>query len=706
MQRLSLYWKYATRSLARGGQRTLLAIFCVAVGVMAIVALQLVGNMVNGALTGNIREGNGGDIAVRSDITPLSSQQVSTFDQLKASGTLTVYTAVVNQQATTRDASGQTQFYSLFAADPASFPLVGAPVFTTPSNGSLASLLHDNTVVVTDALLTQLHLHVGDSISVTVSTDGRILPATIGGVIATAGFFNSPEMLVALADYQALPSSAGLPVTYNAVYANVPGDTNANEDTAKAAIQQALPQATVTTTKDALQQNQQQVGFIRNFLQIVGLLALLIGGVGIINTMQVLLRRRRIEIAMLKTSGYQQRDLYALFGLEAALLGLVGGLVGALAGVGISFLVKAIVERAIILQLPALIDPLTVASGVAIGFFTALIFGLMPIVQASQVRPQAVLRELPERRGAGSVFLALGLVALLAGLFFLLAWSILQNLLVAVGAVVGTGVFLVLLSLVFAFIVFVISKLPVLETFKWWYLLLVLVGAALSVLILRAFPTLGLIFLVLSLLGIVVVVLPRGVKTNVKMALRNIGRQRARTVTTLVALYIGIFSIGLILALGQNIKDQLNKALDTLVTYNSYVIVGTNDKPAMDSELTQVSGIKGQVINSVTTANPISVDSVPIGQILGQATDNGSATALARQELLAYLSAPEGFDLANGSLPQVTIAKGAGDSVLGRNLTSADAGSTSVLLPQRASLAPLYAKLGTQIVLAGLDGKT
>ena len=62
MRRLGMYWKYSTRSLVRGGQRTLLAIFCVAVGVMAIVALQLVGNMVNEALTGNIRAGNGGDI--------------------------------------------------------------------------------------------------------------------------------------------------------------------------------------------------------------------------------------------------------------------------------------------------------------------------------------------------------------------------------------------------------------------------------------------------------------------------------------------------------------------------------------------------------------------------------------------------------------------------------------------------------------------
>jgi hypothetical protein len=60
--KLGLYWSYATRSLIRGGQRTVLAIFCVAVGVMAIVALQLVGLSVDQALIGNIVEANGGDI--------------------------------------------------------------------------------------------------------------------------------------------------------------------------------------------------------------------------------------------------------------------------------------------------------------------------------------------------------------------------------------------------------------------------------------------------------------------------------------------------------------------------------------------------------------------------------------------------------------------------------------------------------------------
>jgi putative ABC transport system permease protein len=48
--KISMYLKYPSRSLVRGGQRTLLAIFCVAVGVMAIIALQLVGLMINNAV--------------------------------------------------------------------------------------------------------------------------------------------------------------------------------------------------------------------------------------------------------------------------------------------------------------------------------------------------------------------------------------------------------------------------------------------------------------------------------------------------------------------------------------------------------------------------------------------------------------------------------------------------------------------------------
>jgi predicted lysophospholipase L1 biosynthesis ABC-type transport system permease subunit len=699
MKKLALYWRYSTRSLARGGQRTLLAIFCVAVGVMAIVALQQVGNAIDGALTTNVRAGNGGDISIRSDINPLSAAQLDTFKKLQSEGIITDYTAISEHDAKSVDSGGNTQLYTLRAVDPSIFPLAGAPIFINPGNGSLSSLLGNTNVVITDNLQSMLNAKLGQTLTVETS-DGSTLHVTVAGIIKGTGYFREAQMLVSLTDFMAAPNSAGYPVTYSVVYANVPGDTDANADAAKKIIEQDFPLATVTTTKDALQNQQNNVQQIRYFLQIVGLLALLIGGVGIINTMQVLLRRRQTEIAMLKTAGYRRGDLYALFGFEAGLLGLVGGAVGAAAGYGAGLLVEKIVEQAFFLSLPSGFSWTTTLGGVAIGFFTALIFGLIPIVQAAQIRPLAVLRGVEGTSSAG-VLLSIALGILLVALFFALALSILQNFALTLGAVIGAGVFLLVLSLIFTLVVAVISRLPVPERLHWWYVLLILVGLGISAAVTYAVPAFGILFLALTALGIVVVVLPRTWKSNVKMALRNIGRQPGRTVTTMVALFIGVFAIGLILVLGQNIKDKINNAFATNLTYNSIILANSSNKAQVDAELQQISGIQGEVVNTAATISPISIDGVPIAQLLPAQHSGSGQSNVGREEALAYLSSLQGYDLAHNSLPDVKIVKGAQDTQLGVNLTASDASTLHVLMPQRSSFAPLKLRQGDQITFAG-----
>jgi putative ABC transport system permease protein len=707
------YWSYPSRSLARGGQRTLLAIFCIAVGVLAIVALQLVGNMFNDALTTNIREGNGGDISVRSDIVPLTTQQVATFDTLKSQGQISDYTAVDEGQAQSTDTTGQFQFYTLAAVDPQVFPLAGAPTFTTPSSGSLASLLTGTNLVMTQSLLTKLGLQVGNTTTITADS-GRVVTGKIVGVIKNAGLFQTDEALVSLDTFKRLPSPSKQPLAYNVVYADVPGHTDANADAAKQSIQNALPLATVTTTKDALQQNENSVQLIRYFLQVVGLLALLIGGVGIINTMQVLLRRRQTEIAMLKTAGYHRSDLYLLFGAEAGLLGIAGGVVGAAAGVGVSFLVKGLVENAFSITLPVNTDPVTIGSGVAIGFFTALIFGLLPIVQASQIRPVEVLRGFAERRGGVGIAVSILLALLLAVLFFFLALSVLQSVGVALGLVAGAGIFLFLLSLAFTLVALIIGHLPVPERFNIWFVLLIVVALLVSGLITLAIPPFGVMFLVLSVLGLVVVILPRNWKSNIKMALRNIGRQKVRTSTTMVALFVGVFAIGLILTLGQNIKDEINTALSTQLKYNSYLLVQSSaDKAAVDQELKHISGIQGEAVNALAEDLPLAINNVPLGTLLKGVSDSGSANSTGRQGAIFFLSGVTGYDLAQGNLPDTSIVKGFHATEVGRNLGPQDVspnadGSYNILMPQAASLGPLNLKLNDTITVGSRvdNGKT
>src|SRR5260221_12701395 len=87
----SMYFNYTARALLRGGQRTILAICCVAVGVMAVVSLQLVGLMLQNSLTANVRETNGGGIAVNTPGRPPKPGPLAPFDQLQPAGTISDY---------------------------------------------------------------------------------------------------------------------------------------------------------------------------------------------------------------------------------------------------------------------------------------------------------------------------------------------------------------------------------------------------------------------------------------------------------------------------------------------------------------------------------------------------------------------------------------------------------------------------------------
>jgi len=699
----SMYFNYTSRSLLRGGQRTILAVFCVAVGVMAIVSLQLVGQMINSAFTSNVRDANGGDIAISSQTIPFKQSDLAFFNKLKSNGTITGYTPLINGNASI-GAVSVTQSFNLEAVDPHSFPVVTPPTFKTPIDGKLSTLLTNNQVVVDQNLIDQYNKKVGDTFDVHTSTNGGsglTLHVKIVGIVNDTGVFaqSNDFMLISQSDYQA--ADPKLSLLYDTI--DVTTSDKAHTDAAAKAISTQFRLANVVTADQALKNNQTQVDFIKKFLEIAGLLALLIGGVGIVNTMQVLLSRRKTEIAMLKTTGYRRYDLYLLFGLEAGLLGLVGGLVGAVAAVGVSFAVRNIIQQVFPIVIPFFLDPLLIGGGVLIGLVTALIFGLMPIVQAANIRPLNVIRELPGRRGIGSVFLTIGLLILLSVLFCVMAVVILNDVVLGVSAVYGSFAFLLLLSLFFGLVVFVISVLPVPERFSIGYLALLIGGVVVSALLLYALPTFGGLLLLVSLMGFVIVLLPRTWKASTKMALRNIGRQRGRTTTTLLALFVGVFTIGLILVLGQDLRDNINAAIAKNLTFNMVAVAKGNDAAALQSQLGSIPGLSTAHSPHHTYAAdvPVAIDGTPIATLIPQNAQPGANNL--GQAVLGELNGVEGYDVAHGQLPDTQ-----GVTFAGRNLNASDAGTNNVLLNwDVVNVAPLkgHIHIGSTITLVSPDGK-
>lgn len=218
-----MYLNYSARSLFRDGQRTLLAIFCVVVGVMAIVALQLVGVMINNAFTGNVRDANGGDIAIRSQ-QPFTTSDLKYFTTLKKDGSITHYTPVITSQATTGAKASQRQsFFSLRVIDAAHYPAatITAPTFINPSNGTLATLVGDGGVVATQAFMDQYKKKIGDSLDITISSqdqsDSHSIHTKITGIVSETGVLAQAGSVVLLSvnDYHA--ASPDMALTYDTI---------------------------------------------------------------------------------------------------------------------------------------------------------------------------------------------------------------------------------------------------------------------------------------------------------------------------------------------------------------------------------------------------------------------------------------------------------------------------------------------------------
>src|SRR5881275_194393 len=108
---------------------------------------------------------------------------------------------------------------------------------------------------------------------------------------------------------------------------------------------------------------------------------------------------------------------------------------------------------------------------------------------------------------------------------------------------------------------------------------------AASVLLYLVLPVFGILLFAASLVGIVIVLVPRTWKVSTKMALRNIGRQRTRTTTTILALFIGVFTIGLVLTLGQDLQSQISSVFAQNLSYNVVATTSGTDTTTLQAKL-------------------------------------------------------------------------------------------------------------------------
>lgn len=252
------------------------------------------------------------------------------------------------------------------------------------------------------------------------------------------------------------------------------------------------------------------VRFLGRFLGLVGLGALLLGGVGVAAAIHVYIREKRPGIAVLRCIGAGQSTAFLAYLIQAAWLGLLGAGAGAVLGVALQEVMPILLSDILPVEVDTRVSPTSIAAGLGIGVWVAVVFALIPLLQVRDVPPLAALRadfEPPRRR------------------FDLPRW-------IAYALLVGSVVALCVLEapdeevgLVFAGALAVAAAL------------ITGVGVGLARLTRRFFP--------------------QGASYPVRQGVSNLFRPQNQTVSVTLALGLGAFVIGTIVQVEGSLRDDL-----------------------------------------------------------------------------------------------------------------------------------------------------
>ncbi len=390
MNNLPLAFRFARRELRGGLKGFWIFLACLTLGVAAIAAVQSVSGGILAGLQSDGRAILGGDVAVRQIYSPVTGEQRAYLEQ---SGRVS---QSVEMRAMARSGDGvRSSLVELKAVDNL-YPLYGQP--TLRPAGDLQDALSNKDgawgAVVEESVLDRLSLKVGDTIQL---GDGAYV---VRGVLArepdrasSNAFSLGPRLMVALPSLEQTGLlQPGSIVYWNAKVALNPGTTLTAW---QAALKERFPDANwrVRDFTNASPQVERFIERMTLFLTLVGLTALLVGGVGVGNAVRSHLDSRARTVATLKCLGAPGDlvfQLYLLQILALSALGIVFGLaLGAVAPLGLGVLLEDLLPVSARIG----VYPGALALAALYGVLTALTFSLWPLGRAREVPAGALFRD-------------------------------------------------------------------------------------------------------------------------------------------------------------------------------------------------------------------------------------------------------------------------------------------------------------------------
>ncbi len=147
------------------------------------------------------------------------------------------------------------------------------------------------------------------------------------------------------------------------------------------------------TSVQLIEQISSLLGVVQIVLVGIAAISLVVGGIGIMNSMYTSVLERTKEIGLMKAIGARNKDIMFFFILEAGLVGAIGGMAGTLLGSIIAIGVDVAAKAAGYNILSIAITPQLVLFGIGFAAMTGAISGAFPAKEASKMQPTDALRQ-------------------------------------------------------------------------------------------------------------------------------------------------------------------------------------------------------------------------------------------------------------------------------------------------------------------------
>ncbi|MBB3463581.1 ABC transporter permease [Rhizobium sp. BK377] len=421
--RISLAFRLALRELRGGLKGFYIFLACIALGTAAIAAVNSVSQSITDTIASQGQELLAGDVRFELNNREATPEEMNF---LRGLGEVSVSTGL-RSMARKPDGSDQA-LVEVKAVDDA-YPLYGT--FEAAPNYPLPSLLSGEGgtygAVVAPLLLERLGLQIGDelllgnvklSITGTVKTEPDAL---------SEGFGFAPRMLVSRNALQA----SGLIQTGSLVehVYKIKLEDRSMMSGIQARATREFPSAgwSVRTSDRAAPSLTENITRFSQFLTLVGLTALIVGGVGVANAVRAFLDAKRTTIATFKCLGAPAAVVVWIYLFQIAIIAAVGILIGLVLGALSPMLAAQFLAQFLPVSTDPTLYPGALLLAALFGMLTMLAFAILPLGHAREVPATALFREQGfEARRLPSwpyVLLAMLFIAALAGLAILTAYD-------------------------------------------------------------------------------------------------------------------------------------------------------------------------------------------------------------------------------------------------------------------------------------------